>query len=1563
VLYQILGSFDQAMHIHLKKYNENPDNDEYQLILEPKGGGGDTVVTSSKGKIVQQWKAKSDHGSWSLAKIIDEVIPDLYLAVDTKNLNNDSRYWFMTEGRKGNWKKAEDFFKKLDKTTPENPIDLFDDTSIIASFSRNQVKISFTEKTLFQEIVKQVRKRKDVRHEDETLTYRKLWHLLSRFELKGSEFQEKIQKHINDFLFGVVDYREDIDAKRQQLCGMLMEKVSTGEVTLSPTEFLQEAHIDAISLQNWVTIQKRLHQLLDHNLTEIAKYSPSEDVRKVPNWPKKTPILLLSGESGQGKTWQLAKLALSIAQQGEQGIPTVFVEATGDADKTLQNAADIFWKDAADHDNSLTIDRIVRRRDKISNHKAINQTLQNRNPWLLICVDDIQDTKEANDLLKKDWQDWGIRLAATVPPTINKNLYKKELNKVFLVEVADFDTDELNEYLAYRNQNWQKIPPDVRTTLHRPLLAKLYCDLVTESESWKPINEYQLYEKYWARISEAREQVDHPNDLGALRQLVGTIFDGHYPWTPEQMKKEGDDDVRKRLEAIGWLRRIHNNNAEIWHDRLLNWAVAENVAANLEAQRQNSTLSCEQLGKKLAELLFGKKKIYAGKRLDYVPMDVLWIISHQKHFLSTEVHKYIGIISSSARSFHINPDAFYYYLLPTLGERIIPAIIKHAQASEDWYEANRLKITFTEIGKTEPNVVSKAALNFLNKTNLFSDLQQFTIQILSKYPDAKALDKLWEIHKQNVKMREDKTKNRQGSFKNRQGSLWFYQNTSAALSACVPLNPEWLIKKIYTIKSDEPIWELAYKLNTLDASATDDIWKKVREKLFDKVPSHKLRCLVVCVGHFKDMQKLGWLEDCLKLTQVQEDQDWIIVTAFVVLVKLEPKRALTYLKKISEFDLALSKKQWLPELLIRMPTETHQYIRERMTTYPKEFWKIANIYTGNENEIDTQTFELLLNALEQILSDMIDKLDFNEDSIPRLHMVFPLFSKVSRYELLNLLKTRANSELEKNLIKFAVLRIDSKKNPRLSRDSTLEEIKSILLKIGGSGMTEVINAELEHSDFMTIRRYGIIESLFSPNNLTRQKLRKIVQNGIANSHKIKQQNEEIYEQQLAVTKLASLGDIETVVDAILHWGGDIATFDLPNILNEQVSVSDELLDKITYYLDSDNSEKCANAVLVIENIRKKSFIPQIRKFFEKAEPDSTLAFNCLLAMHGLEDKDKTTVKCLKRHLLSKNDERRKLAGNALLKIGTTETIEVLKEYLSTEGNLENRVNINLIVALINKYQSEAELFAPIIWEQLKQSKRLIHLNPNCLEIVGYLDDPEIVHWLWDYISPFEDSGINQERQYALYGLKKSNSEMAFDAACLLLENAEKNKTFLPKLLIELDEKRAIPFLCQHLPQEKETLCKWAIGRTLRNAESKDLVYGHIGELLDSPNSTERQAGSELCGWQELPSSLQDKLFQCATNDVDNKVRRVAIKSLQNQQQRKETLKLMNALKTAQGIQRWSMLEAILQQEDPYLLSNKKDLLLLDRLLENMPYYFTLHAQERLKQRVKEIEKAAKKIDK
>lgn len=113
VLYQILGSIDWAARIRLSATVEDNEFSKALLILEPAGGGGDIVIKWDTGRIVEQWKAKSDQGTWSLAEVIEKVIPDLYLSVDSDHLDDNSEYRFITEGRRGKWENAEEFFKTL----------------------------------------------------------------------------------------------------------------------------------------------------------------------------------------------------------------------------------------------------------------------------------------------------------------------------------------------------------------------------------------------------------------------------------------------------------------------------------------------------------------------------------------------------------------------------------------------------------------------------------------------------------------------------------------------------------------------------------------------------------------------------------------------------------------------------------------------------------------------------------------------------------------------------------------------------------------------------------------------------------------------------------------------------------------------------------------------------------------------------------------------------------------------------------------------------------------------------------------------------------------------------------------------------------------------------------------------------------------------------------------------------------------------------------------------------------------------------------------------------------
>lgn len=197
--------------------SDGDDLTEAQLIIEPAGGGGDIQLESSGRRLIEQWKAKSDYGTWSLKQIIDKVLPDLYVAVDETRLDDDSEYRFVTEGRQGRWQEAQKFFQELSKEAiPEDPLEFLDGETRVPFFPGGY----YTQRELFQKIAEKIRQRPRFRKEPDLQTYRKIWHLLAHFEIEEECTAEKLYLRIDNFLLGVVEHREDCFAKRHELCGV-----------------------------------------------------------------------------------------------------------------------------------------------------------------------------------------------------------------------------------------------------------------------------------------------------------------------------------------------------------------------------------------------------------------------------------------------------------------------------------------------------------------------------------------------------------------------------------------------------------------------------------------------------------------------------------------------------------------------------------------------------------------------------------------------------------------------------------------------------------------------------------------------------------------------------------------------------------------------------------------------------------------------------------------------------------------------------------------------------------------------------------------------------------------------------------------------------------------------------------------------------------------------------------------------------------------------------------------------------------------------------------------------
>jgi hypothetical protein len=1526
ILYQILGTLEWAARIHLAIKPAGKELLEAQLIIEPEGGGGDARLQSSGQRVVGQWKTRKGHRTWSLQEIIEEVIPDLYLAVRDARLEDKTEYRFITSGRQGKLGAALDFFDELKRDSiPPDPVESLDDVVELQFFPTE----SCTKRELFLRIADTVRRRQSVRTEPELLTYQKLWHLLARFTFTEGCTVASLQQQINNFLYELVDYAEDVDAKRRELCTVLLELAARGDITISPDGLLRRAGLQANSFRQWAALRTRFRQKLDRTL-QREKYEKEKDVRQPPAWPEDASVFVLKGESGQGKTWQLFNLASQLALGDEL---VVLIKASSDADRDLQAVADAVWKDGLNHDQSLSLDRMVERRRGVVPEIA--------SPWLTVCIDEVRSVSHARRLLEHDWKGGGIQLAMTAPPTVGRVLENDYPESVRLVEIPDFTIEESRDYLQRRGREWGTIPEDVRRTLRRPLLAALYCDLAAE-QNWTPTTEYELFERYWKRLQHTpgRPQADFPGDIGRMRRLAATILqqDSTYPWTQTALKNaDVDDEAQKRLEAIGWLRRLDDGRVEIWHERLLNWAVAE----ALIEQRQDNRISTTDLGAWLAKFQRYSER-FAGRFLGYVPMDVLWLASDPQRGLSAQVSSQLIAAIERHREYAGYPDSLYKDLLPTLGKHILPALLERLQGSVEQIEEAQdpasqkfnpypqlIATTLVRIAKKDPESVQRSAVQLLDES--VPELQQTGMRVLARSPCATALDRLWELHKQHARLlKEGKDPER----------YFLYDLSFPALRSCVQLEPNWLVAQIHAVdRKTDPVWELAYLVANLEGSSAREIWTKVKPTLLENVPPDKSRSLVSCIRRYRDFEELSRLEGWL-----QEEKDFASDSAFATLAILDPDRALSHFYEISQRGLYLSRFWWLPELLLSRRTEIQAKIRALMQGPDAKPWEVANVYQGQENEIDEDTLDLLLDIFEGELETYSDQIKTAPSTTPWLFLRLEFLAYLSRFGLLQRFQMRAGSKLETLLITLACSWVW--RSGRGS-DEELHYAHLILLKIGGTGITALINHELGHANLLA-RLNGLRWALVKPDAETHQRLRNVAQtNQMAGDPPSR------LEQIRATRALAALQETETVLESVRRWG----LSQLPDLLEWWQGhgyVEDECLRKAISDLEDKDENTQSNAVLILAVSGRTDFAPRIRQILSTAPEGSNLALAAIIALDELNDKDPETVALLTHRLQVPR------ALDLLFHIGTERALDVLEQHVLTLDRAEGLVpirDLGLQVALgLSKYPSKRHVAARVVWEAIKGKDPLPWPN-ECFEVIGGLDNREVQEWLQEEAFPSEGAMKNGGRIVSVIrGLAKLDPEAAFQAAELALRRTQGNRELIPDLLVELDQNRAISLLCGHAPAERHTLTRWAIGRALRHTSQPNLVRENLEEMLQNSDSASCRAAAELCGWQR--SDFQEILRILYTDASDDKLRKAARKALERQRNEREVQQLMDAFRDAEGSERWSFMEAIIELGDPYLLGSRKDPLWLGQVLDDAPFAFVEYARGRLERHVEELRKKA-----
>jgi hypothetical protein len=1514
VLYQLLGTVHWASKIQYFAERQGEDLTDVRLTIEPSDGGGDVRIVSSECRIVEQWKAKSGSGTWSVRQLVEEVFPDLYRAVETGALDRRCTYRFVTEGRRGKWMDLNAFLKECrDLGGSSDPVNALDDSEEMA-FLHGELH---TRLAFFNWIVKTLRGHLDIAADGEELTHKKLLHLLRNFEIEELRTMETLCREVNSILLGVVDLLEQVEPKRRELCGLLLEYAGKGNVTVTPQDLLQSVGLEANSLGDWTALRERLKSNVLDQMEREWSYSANDDMRAPPTWPPGKRIVLLSGESGQGKTWQLGALALDAFRIS--GLATI-ATATGDAERDIQSAADLVWQDTLDHDGSLPPNRLAKRLRKVAPNIA--------DPWLTVCVDDVQDADEVRRLITHDWNRCGARLAISTSPSVARSMKGTYSSSVEVIDVQDFSLLELREYLELQGHEWGLLPNDVRALLTRPLLARLFCE-VADKSTWIPVHEYDLFERFWLRLRDARSQANHPADVECVRILAATVIDetSAYPW-PQKTVSEllHEPGAQLRLESIGWLRRLDGDRVEIWHDRLLNWAVAE----VLVARRQANAITTGSLAERLARLCDPNRMEISGKFLGYVPMDVLWLAGDHNRGLRHELASLLEALEETPL-YRGYPESLYERVLPTLGERIIEAMLSRVRATADRefnpyprFVANAIY----QIGSQQAQFISPWGRKLIDDPE--QAVRDVGMRVLTKFPDSDALDRLWELHRASYAAYESKSV---------QDYWLLYDVTFSALRACVRVAPSWLIGAIESANPDnEPVSELAFLVASLEGATGRQIWLETKQTLFSKVPPKKYRSLARCIWQHSDDTEIERLEGWLDV-----HHDLVSPTAFSALVRLSPQRAIAGLQALRHMDLYTTRDWWIHGLLREFSADTLAAIRRLMQDNPDDFWTIALIFQGNEDLLDSQTLNLLLDELDR----RCETVQQPPDGTSQVNLWHPvnLIAEVSRADLLDVIEDRANTTLEKRLTAIACIRVDKQQDP------DLPGLQRVLLKINGPGFTELVNHELRSSNQHS-QLHGVRWATVRPDSDTHALLRSIsLSDGFWNG------GDYPLLQKKAAVALAVLGENEAVVANGLRWGDVLQ--ELAEVRQGQHGMSDRDLQAAIGMLASDNNRERTAALHILSISGRQDSAAKARHVLQENSPDDGLNRAAIWALGSLVDTHSETVDLIAPYLRIPANHH--AAAVALARIGTSSALSELYKELLRIGIIPGSPDGLMLAANLNGHSEYRTVVAQQVWTTLAA-------NPwwgcsyELLASVTELEDPKIREFLIRAADETDDgTHIVGKRASTIRALAKLDPESARRACQTSISMRRKGCELLPAILLEIDEDSAIQFLCDAGASASSTLVRHSIGRAFRLASKQMHVVDVLRKMLEAADSNVRFSAAELAGFLG-PGILNRELINAASRDFAPKVCKAATDALCRQRRESNVAELLVRLKESTGSRSWSLLDAILDTADPYLLKSASDKLWIGAFLPAEKQHCWIHIRDRLQERIRDVDSAANKND-
>lgn len=1464
--------------------------DGFQMVLhlEPKDGG-DQRITGGAQDIVEQVKMRTPRGRWSSGEVAAKVFPDLLRAV---HQGRDQIFRFVTNNDAG----------------------LAPLTAYIAA-RRGAIPSTFRwgNERLSVEAF-EARLAASAGLAGVTAEFRQL---LDGFEIALIDLEREEQR-IDDRLKPLLQAGEDPAAKRFEMLGRLMA-LSTSGARLTSEDLLAivSPHAHRL-LAHAQSLPRILASHLEADAVLVGYDHAFQARRAAPEISG--DLIVLSGESGQGKTWTLGQLAYDQVAGGELALlmraPASIAEIVGLVNERI-------WQPA--YTDTVTLPVMADR---------LGASLRGRSGhWLTLYIDDVQNRDFAGALARYRWAAYGIRVVVSAQPRIGEMI--SGISKgTTIVDIGNFRSPDLRRFLKLhdRVEALETMPDDVFSLLAKPVHASIFIRLPKRA-TWAGVSEYELFSEYWRYAGlEMRSQPDHPSDQFCLTHLAHGLLSGagHYPWTMDDAHDAGlSDRAILRLEEVGLLRRPTPDRMIFSEDRMLNWAIAE-AAAHKVLDNALSPLDADALLASIDELKTASDEVL-GSRLGYVFYDAMWLLAGKAkpEFLAEVMRIYLDRAPHNVRTEEEWANGF-----GSLGSRFIPvlgALAAHSfDETRDWDIPRLIPVALTSIAEADPAPVEAAIARGLASGN--AQQVEIALRTARFVPAPSALDLIWLEHR----VRWDSYEALRGADDGdaRIAAIHEQELSSDALRKAISQRCEWLDRLLGLESEPAAVGQLLWALQDerfVDADDAYDIWVSHRERLAKILPPSS-PALIAAIGHFRE-ESLGTLLDAAST----DCEDWTQDRVMRSRARLSADAALAKFTAGDEVYGWRAVNWWFDEIARKNPQGLARAIRSRARRSGDFLSEIALYYRMRPDAIDRATLDEFLDAFAEKLRDH-NASNAAESEVGRLRHALDFLPMLSEPWQFEAMAERSGSALEAELVQFASQR---RGRSSMDLDTVGGACERILAMIGGTGFADMIVAQLNRDNAFG-RQDGYLAARWSDD----------VRVGAALSGANEEKDSQTFGLLVRMEAFAAHA-CDAQLEAMISSGTAVFV-NAAQIRSSQGRDLDELRSRIKALLREGDEKSVETAAGLTGFLGEpEDAVPLISIFLDPATSDQ-VRHSIIASCRALGFYAPEMLAMAEVVIAGRIDERAQFIASYLARFGDAEARKVVAGWLENQDlGTSSASSRSFLPELVAHDDSRGAVVA-----YLRRSRASGHLvvDGEWLQLLAEAGDSWAIEEL--VRSAYRHTGFARVNvTSAIAYLRSEEPEEAYFAAQRLL--SRQGQAAAVDLMLMIDPERAGSELLERYRTAKPLL-RLQIARRLRHHLGGQALAHLIEPLARSSRSRDRLVAARLAA--AVPSNVTLPWLEPLEADRTGSVRESAGKALR--QRRRETIAMAQRELIAVSPKpvQWARLQRVLELVDPYFLWSRTDPTSLEGVFALLPHEFFVDAQQRRKRLLRERENAAERQD-